>query len=97
MNGSERIAAERRRQIEVEGHTLEHDADHDDTSLIMAAVSYAFTAAHGNSNTLPDPLWPWEVESWKPSDNPVRNLEKAGALIAAEIDRLDDDTEDTDG
>ena len=27
-------------------------------------------------------------EWWKPSADPVRNLEKAGALIAAEIDRL---------
>ena len=33
-------------------------------------------------------LWPWEAEWWKPSADPVRNLAKAGALIAAEIDRL---------
>jgi hypothetical protein len=34
-------------------------------------------------------VWPWEQPDWwKPSDNPIRNLEKAGALIAAEIDRL---------
>lgn len=33
--------------------------------------------------------WPWPVESWKPSPEPARNLEKAGALIAAEIDRLE--------
>lgn len=32
--------------------------------------------------------WPFDRDSWKPSDDPVRNLEKAGALIAAEIDRL---------
>ena len=32
--------------------------------------------------------WPWDHEWWKPSDDPVRNLVKAGALIAAEIDRL---------
>ena len=31
--------------------------------------------------------WPWPPEFWKPSDDPVRNLVKAGALIAAEIDR----------
>lgn len=34
------------------------------------------------------PRWPWGDEWWKPSDDPIRNLEKAGALIAAEIDRL---------
>ena len=28
------------------------------------------------------------MEWWKPSIDPVRNLAKAGALIAAEIDRL---------
>jgi hypothetical protein len=26
---------------------------------------------------------------WKPSTDPIRNLERAGALIAAEIDRLE--------
>lgn len=34
------------------------------------------------------PLWPWEASWWKPSPDPTRNLAKAGALIAAEIDRL---------
>ena len=32
--------------------------------------------------------WPWEPEAWKPT-YPVRDLVKAGALIAAEIDRLE--------
>ena len=32
--------------------------------------------------------WPWEPADWKPDNDPVRNLVKAGALIAAEIDRL---------
>lgn len=31
--------------------------------------------------------WPWESKSWKPQE-PMRDLVKAGALIAAEIDRL---------
>ena len=34
------------------------------------------------------PRWPWEAAWWKPNGDPIRNLEKAGALIAAEIDRL---------
>jgi len=33
------------------------------------------------------PSWPWAQTAFKPSGDPVRNLEKAGALIAAEIDR----------
>ena len=32
--------------------------------------------------------WPWGQAWWKPSTDPIRNLVKAGALIAAEIDRL---------
>ena len=39
------------------------------------------------------PVWPWRESGFRPSPNLtnqdiVRNLEKAGALIAAEIDRL---------
>ncbi len=36
----------------------------------------------------PVSAWPWDQTWWKPSSNPIRNLVKAGALIAAEIDRL---------
>ena len=32
--------------------------------------------------------WPWDEEWLKISPDPIRNLVKAGALIAAEIDRL---------
>lgn len=32
--------------------------------------------------------WPWAKEWWKPSPDPIRNFEKSGALIAAEIDRI---------
>ena len=33
--------------------------------------------------------WPWDGDTWKPTpDDPIRQLTKAGALIAAEIDRL---------
>jgi hypothetical protein len=33
--------------------------------------------------------WPWAERFWKPTpDDRVRELVKAGALIAAEIDRL---------
>lgn len=34
-------------------------------------------------------LWPWDAEWWKPCpEDRIRELIKAGALIAAEIDRL---------
>lgn len=34
-------------------------------------------------------MWPFSQEWWKPTpDDRIRELAKAGALIAAEIDRL---------
>ncbi|MNY70647.1 hypothetical protein D3C86_2088230 [compost metagenome] len=33
--------------------------------------------------------WPWSEDWWKPSPEPRRNLVKAGALILADIERLD--------
>ena len=98
MNGIQRIAAERQRQIEAdpngEGWTAEHDDGHDRAELISAAACYAALAqatqgpdCQSALNFCHD-LWPWSAEWWKPSADPIRNLEKAGALIAAEIDRL---------
>lgn len=40
--------------------------------------------------------WPWDPKWWKPSENRIRDLVKAGALICAEIDRIwRDDARDT--
>ncbi|PZQ21140.1 MAG: hypothetical protein DI569_12810, partial [Sphingopyxis macrogoltabida] len=39
------IAAERRRQVEAEGWTPDHDDEHGDGSLAAAAATYAFSAA----------------------------------------------------
>lgn len=89
MNGAERIAAERRRQLEEEDFTPEHDSQQVHGELPLAAISY-LRAALGRVRWLgglPE-NWPWHRAWWKPSDDPIRNLEKAGALIAAEIDRL---------
>lgn len=95
MNGTERIAAERQRQIEIEGYTLAHDAKHDDEHLAWAAACYLLTERMSiKGDDFGERCWPWEHDSWKPSNDPIRNLEKAGALIAAEIDRLLDKTND---
>lgn len=87
--GIELIAEERQRQIEKEGWTQEHDAEHTDFSLIQAAICYA-TPTERRKLVGPIPfLWPWMDHFWKPTPNDrVRELVKAGALIAAEIDRL---------
>jgi hypothetical protein len=95
MNGVERIAAERQRQIEAEGWTPEHDDEHDMGQLAAAGAAYAMCAREqameigGEFWSRKPKSWPWDAEWWKPSDDPARNLEKAGALIAAELDRLE--------
>lgn len=89
MTGAELIAAERQRQIEEEGWTPEHDADHSDKQLAHAAKAYIieYERPWEGEGFAPPLAWPWHADWWKPRD-PIRNLVKAGALIAAEIDRL---------
>ena len=89
MSGVERIAAERQRHFEVEGWTPEHDDAHVNGEMALAASVYAQFAAwpKGWRKFSRPSGWPWERKWWKPKD-PIRDLEKAGALIAAEIDRL---------
>lgn len=94
LNGAELIAAERKRQVEVEGWTPEHDDEHADGQLVEAAMCYARSSVRmlfGMAKlalVFPRHNWPWEQHWWKPSEDPIDNLVKAGALIAAEIDRL---------
>lgn len=96
MDGAQLIAVERLRQIEVEGYTAGHDASHlrlgYEDALVRAAVCYATPPDHRLRNYSQDDhprYWPWAPEYWKPCpDDRVRELVKAGALIAAEIDRL---------
>ena len=100
------IAAERQRQVNGEGWTLDHDDDHDRGEMAAAAAVYAMpvenremvqcsTAAPGMPSDRGDAFWleprywPWDSDWYKPTpDDRVRELVKAGALIAAEIDRL---------
>jgi len=83
------IVDERIRQIEAEGWTPEHDDSQDREQMAHAAACYAYgelivDEANGA-------IWPWHEDLWKPSW-PIdrrRELVKAGALIVAEIERLD--------
>lgn len=83
------IAIERQRQVDSEGWTPEHDDEHIHGELAAAAVSYiVISDPDGAGDTgFAEDVFPWERSWWKPSDDPIRNLVKAGALIAAEIDR----------
>lgn len=95
MTGIELISFERDRQVQIEGWTAEHDAKYNRAELIRAALQYAETVRkqllgatqqHAFDHSIS--FWPWDEKWWKPSQDPVLNLVKAGALIAAEIDRI---------
>lgn len=98
--GADLITAERQRQIDAEDWTPEHDDAHDSGELVHAAISYAYSPFSDvrqapdddyrkPAGTAAPSTWPWEDEWWKPTPKDrVRELTKAGALIAAEIDRL---------
>lgn len=105
MNGIESIAAERARQIEQEGWTPEHDDQHTSGEIGLAAAYYAapveitceFDKPTSGNSAGEDHVfhftewrvaWPWD-ESWRKPKSRREDLVRAGALIAAEIDRLD--------
>jgi hypothetical protein len=93
--GIEIIAKERQRQIEQEGFDAKHDKQNVDGRLAMAAVCYALPDGQfdGGSGAFCKKYWPWDWSWFKPGvgaypASRIRELAKAGALIAAEIDRL---------
>ena len=83
------VAAERRRQIEAEGWTPEHDDEHSTGGMAFAAAAYA-AHAHGGPS-MSGALWRWTgwASKWFKPKNPRADLVRAGALIVAEIERLD--------
>lgn len=98
--GAERIAAERARQITDEQYTLEHDicfnGPGDMTAAALAYAEFAWWQIDPNCgwsekmilDIVLEQWFPWSSEYFKPADDPIQNLVKAGALIAAEIDRV---------
>ena len=82
MTGTQLIDNERKRQVEVEGWTPEHDDQHGVEILLLAALCYR--DAEGEGSIQPT-LWPWDSGWWKPKSR-QRNLERAGALYQAAAD-----------
>lgn len=86
------IAEERQRQIDEEWFTQEGDMIYVEGELAKAAACYA-TPPQNRHRGIPT-LWPWNTLFWKPAPigsgrkERIRELVKAGALIAAEIERL---------
>ncbi len=94
------ITAERIRQIQDEGFLPDHDDAHRNGELTQAAAAYAYPEQEGVTMLFQDfrggVLFPasWDSSWWKPGTGAFlagrkRELEKAGALIAAEWDRLE--------
>lgn len=91
MNGSQLIAAERIRQTTEEGWTIDHDDTHLDGALCAAAAHVIESVA--NIDVTSDH---WYDHDWiqklyaksRDRNDTIRSLVIAGALIAAEIDRL---------
>ena len=83
------ILAERRRQMVEEGWDPDHDDLHDQGEIASAAAAYAVASVAPNAFLDSSPtLWPWHESFWKPG-TPRKMLIKAGALILAEVERLD--------
>lgn len=95
------VLQERCRQVQGEGYCVEHDDKYTRGELGAAALCYveeayaqvvdrarqAMERTFVTYGIVPD-IWPWPPESWKPTDNPRRNLEKGLALGLAELERL---------
>jgi len=90
MTGIELITKERQEQIEKHGRTAQHDYDHNfNGQLPWAASCLAF-----------EEIWDWDARHEAPVDWNLRSWQKlhdkphrerliiAGALIAAELDRM---------
>lgn len=99
--GAKRVVDERNRQIAVERFSELGDRHNEPGAMAMAAVCYAVPqhlrpeVLGVNAIGVPD-TWPeaFAMAMWEPSTDPndknqrLRELDKAGALIAAEIDRI---------
>jgi len=90
------VIEERERQVSVEGWTPEHDDQHRDGAMARAAAAYCLGQCELTGRVQDgkrflmwrSTIWPWSAEWWKPKDR-RRDLVRAGALILAEIERLD--------
>ncbi len=81
------VQAERRRQVEIKGHSLEGDDGYISGQLAAAAACYALWAADVPME-LWERLWPWH-RNWLKPGTPRQMMVKAGGLVLAEIERLD--------
>ena len=88
------VLNERKRQINSEGWTIEHDDEHTSHGMAIAAACYALANIRSSLRVQTvdvTDLWKWTgwgLKWFKPKDN-RRNLVRAAALLIAELDRID--------
>lgn len=83
-HGANAIVEERSRQIVDEHYHPAGDDAYTDGQLASAAWCYLSAAIDGIREQPEE--WPWDAEWWKPTFG-IRDLVRAGALIAAELTR----------
>ncbi len=88
--GIELIAQERQERLEKHGWTDKHDSTHENEELVRAAI-YALDPCMDNLKQL-DIGWAHFVSKIDDKKNRIDQLKVAGALIAAEIDRINSQT-----
>lgn len=101
ISALELIQQERQRQINKHGYAHEHDDKHTEGQLSDAAICYLIDdsvrdryALYDGTDNFLDYFWPWNDKEHKPAgfkptpNDRIRELSKAGALVLAEIERL---------
>lgn len=85
LNGFGLILIHQERAKQLKRFSDDHDDEHKFGELRVAAIAYLLSPDIGGEG--PIDHWPFERESFKPGVG-IEPLVKAGAMIAAEIDRL---------
>ena len=97
MTGVELIKEERKKQISKYGYDAKHDLGYKDKQLVYAAIAYLFCAIEEKAgdviieetSKMPN-FFPFDAKFFK-DEGKIENLKKAGAFIAAELDRLQEE------
>lgn len=84
-SGVELIAEERAKQIAKYNHTGYTDSCYENKELLQGAITYIQLAM--SKGEYGHDRWPWHPDSLK-DEGYIENLKKAGAFIAAELDRV---------
>lgn len=88
------LAMERVHQTEDDEYDPEQDDVYHESQLARAAACYALPESRRTYTGLSDDRgvptnWPWLPSYWKPTpDDRLRELQKAGGLILAEMERI---------